>query len=103
MVRNPSEAAFLAECQYPEGDANTFDSKIGSSHNSFGINPFEHTQSFRHNDYKNMNYVCIAGNAKSGDTKTTPRFGEGWTDPVYTYFFGNYWKSPSKYRGNTKK
>ena len=102
MVRNPSEAAFLAECQYPEGDANTFDSKVGSSHNSFGINPFEHTQSFRHNDYKNMNYVCIAGNAKSGDAKTTPRFGSDWTDPVYTYFFGNYWKSPSKYRGNTK-
>ena len=99
MVRNPSETMILGDCQYPESNATTFDKTMN---NGYGINPFEHTQSFRHNDYKSMNYVCIAGNAKSGDTKTTPRFDEGWTNPVYTYFFGNYWKSPSSYRANTK-
>ena len=100
MVRNPSEAALLAECQYPESDGNTFDTKIGSSHNVYGINPFENIISFRHNDFKSMNYVAIAGNVKTGDIKTTPR--AGWTDPVYTWFWGNYWKSPNSYRANVQ-
>ena len=98
MVRNPSEAVYLGESQHPENDADTVDKTNGNS-NGCGINPFEYNLSFRHNDFKTINFICVSGNIKSSDRKNTPQ--KGWTDPQFTWFWGNYWANPNQYRPNT--
>ena len=100
MVRNPSEAILLGDCMGTESSFKDIDIKKG---NYYGLNPFEFVIGFRHNDFKNANFVCIAGNAKTSTINETPSCDGTWTDPAYTMFWGNYWKAPSKYRGNTKK
>ncbi len=98
MVRNPSEAVYLGESQHPESDANTVD-KTNANSNGFGINPFEYNLSFRHNDFKMINFICVSGNVKTGDRKNIPQ--KGWTNPQFTWFWGNYWAKPKQYRPNT--
>ena len=100
MVRNPSEAMLLGDCMGPEASFKDIDQKKG---NYYGINPFEFVIGFRHNDFKSANFICVSGNAKTSTNNETPSCDGTWTDPAYTMFWGNYWKSPTKYRGNTKK
>ncbi|MBR2723811.1 MAG: type II secretion system protein [Lentisphaeria bacterium] len=99
MVKNPSEAMFLGDVMGTESSFKDIDTKKG---NYYGLNPFEYVTAFRHNNFKNANFVYVAGNAGTKDINNTPSCDGTWTDPVYTMFWGNFWKKPSKYRANTK-
>ena len=98
QVKNPGSCSAYSECNYPVANTYEPDSK---EYIVYAINPFENTLAFRHNNSTTLNVAYVDGHVAPGTRRDTPHAGDpsiSYTEPYYTYWWGNYWKAPNKYR-----
>lgn len=96
-IKNVAKCMVISECMYPQTEF--IPDQVGNY--SLGVNPFENVVSFRHKKFMEVNNICAAGNLLTGDRRKIPHAGDVYyphTDPAYTYYWGNYWGTPSKYK-----
>jgi prepilin-type N-terminal cleavage/methylation domain-containing protein len=103
QVRNPSRTMYFTE--QTNLSTEYVPDRTPSGYLNNALNPFEAYHAFRHSGNERINTLYVAGHVQTDHRKQVPRktvTGDSvtFTNPIYTYYWGNFWLSPNSYNGN---
>ena len=103
QVKNPSKAMYFTE-QTNLSD-NYVPDRAPSGYLNNALNPFEAYHAFRHSGNERINTLYVTGHVQSDHRKNIPRktvTGDtvSFTEPIDTWYWGNFWRNPDSYHGN---